>query len=106
MAKAPPVFMKRPERKAWRPESKRDTNRIRGSMGQKLRKRRMERTNWLCEDCSAKGLVRAADVVDHIKPLALGGEDVDSNTRNLCNDCHKVRTKEQFGRNTPPPTKS
>jgi 5-methylcytosine-specific restriction protein A len=63
----------------------------------RLRKRRMERTNWLCEDCSAVGRTTRATVVDHTKPLALGGEDIDDNTRNLCDPCHEKRTAEQFG---------
>lgn len=36
-------------------------------------------------------------MVDHIKPLALGGLDVDENTRNLCDPCHVEVTAEQFG---------
>lgn len=74
--------------------------RIRGHKGVALRKRRMARTNWLCEDCLAKDppVTRAATVVDHIKPLSLGGEDVDENTRNLCDPCDEVHTAEQFSR--------
>lgn len=77
--------------------------RIRGHRGVALRKRRMARTGWLCEDCLAKQprVVTPATVVDHIKPLALGGADVDANTRNLCGLCHEVRTAEQFGRPKP-----
>jgi 5-methylcytosine-specific restriction protein A len=64
----------------------------------------MARTNWLCEDCLAATpkLIRAADVVDHIVPLSLGGEDVDANTRNLCHHHHDIRTAEQFGRDPKP----
>jgi len=72
--------------------------RIRGRKHGIIRKRRMARTNWLCEDCKAKGRIKTADVVDHIVPLAHGGQDVDENTRNLCDDCHLIRTAEQFGR--------
>jgi 5-methylcytosine-specific restriction protein A len=71
--------------------------RIRGRKAVALRRKRLERSP-LCEDCKAKGLVRAATVPDHIKPLALGGEDVDSNIRCLCDECHRKRTAEQFGR--------
>lgn len=71
--------------------------RIRGRKHGIIRARRMARTKWLCEDCKAKGKTRQADVVDHIVPLAHGGQDVDENTRNLCDDCHAVRTAEQFG---------
>jgi 5-methylcytosine-specific restriction enzyme A len=57
----------------------------------------MSRTDWLCEFCVKRGTPRVADVVDHIKPLAQGGEDEDENTRNLCHDCHDKVTREQFG---------
>lgn len=70
--------------------------RIRGRRGMALRERRLQ-ANPLCVDCKAKGIVRIAVTPDHIVPLALGGEDVDENTRNLCADCHRVRTAEQFG---------
>jgi 5-methylcytosine-specific restriction protein A len=57
----------------------------------------MQRTNGLCEMCLKKNLVNAAAVVDHELPLALGGSDEDSNTRNLCKPCHDEVTAEQFG---------
>ena len=72
--------------------------RIRGRAHKVARDRRMARSKWLCEDCKAKGRTTAAQVVDHVKPLALGGEDVDENTRNLCHPCHDKVTAEQFGR--------
>ena len=72
--------------------------RIRGRKHGVLRTRRMARSKWLCEDCQAQGRTTAAQVVDHVKPLALGGQDVDENTRNLCHECHDKRTAEQFGR--------
>lgn len=71
--------------------------RLRGRAGQKQRQRRLDRTDGLCERCQAKGIVRLADEVDHINPLALGGSDADSNTRNLCKPCHDEVTAEQFG---------
>ncbi|MDX3884043.1 HNH endonuclease signature motif containing protein [Edaphosphingomonas haloaromaticamans] len=42
-----------------------------------------------------------AAFVDHIRPLALGGTDDDSNTRNLCGPCHDEVTAEQFGHRAP-----
>lgn len=71
--------------------------RLRGRAGQAQRLRRLKRTNGLCELCRNAGLTRQADVVDHIQPLALGGSDEDSNTRNLCHDHHREVTVEQFG---------
>lgn len=75
--------------------------RIRGSAGQTARLRRLKRTNGLCEMCLELGTTRLATVVDHIKPLAQGGADIDSNTRNLCDDHHAEVTAEQFGRAAP-----
>jgi 5-methylcytosine-specific restriction protein A len=70
--------------------------RIRGRKGVKLRRQRLERSP-LCEDCLAEGKTTPATVPDHIKPLALGGDDVDSNIRTLCAEHHDKRTAEQFG---------
>ena len=95
MPTAAPVFRKA-NRKPF--ANKREVGRITGRKGQALRKRRLARSNYLCERCRDAGEVRSADVVDHIKPLALGGTDTDENTRNLCHDCHKAVTAEQFGR--------
>lgn len=71
--------------------------RLRGHKGVAQRRRRMLRSNWLCEHCQAKGITRKADVVDHIVPLAHGGPDTDDNCRNLCNPCHVAATADQFG---------
>lgn len=82
--------------KRWPAMSSAD-KRVRGRKGQQMRKRRLAQDGWLCVDCKAAERVTAATVVDHIKPLALGGEDVDRNCRALCDDCHARRTAEQFG---------
>jgi 5-methylcytosine-specific restriction protein A len=71
--------------------------RIRGSKGVKLRKRRLARSNYLCEHCRAKGRVRIATVVNHKLPLAHGGEDTDENTENLCAGCDEIETARVFG---------
>jgi 5-methylcytosine-specific restriction protein A len=73
------------------------TMRLRGRAGKEQRRRRLARTGGLCERCQSRGRVVVATVVDHIKPLALGGSDEDSNTRNLCDPCHTDVTAEQFG---------
>lgn len=71
--------------------------RLRGRAGVDQRARRLKRTNGLCEMCEAEGRITAATVVDHEQPLALGGSDEDSNTRDLCDDHHAQSTAEQFG---------
>ncbi|MDZ7895328.1 MAG: HNH endonuclease signature motif containing protein [Sphingobium sp.] len=73
------------------------TERLRGRAGQAARLRRLARTNGLCEWCLTVDRVEPATEVDHIRPLAKGGADVDSNTRNLCADHHREATAEQFG---------
>ena len=72
------------------------TQRLRGRRAVEQRKRRLQ-VEPLCRDCKSAGIIRAATVPDHIKPLAQGGLDIDENIRCLCADCHKVRTAEQFG---------
>lgn len=42
-------------------------------------------------------MVTASTVPDHIKPLALGGTDEDTNIRCLCKACHDEVTADQFG---------
>lgn len=68
------------------------TERLRGRAGVEQRKRRLKRSNGLCEKCLEKGIVRSASVVDHIAALAFGGSDEDSNTQNLCGDCNDLKT--------------
>lgn len=72
--------------------------RLRGRAAVAQRRRRLQRTNGLCEDCLACGATQVAVEVDHITPLSLGGSDDDENTRNLCKYHHEKRTAEQFGR--------
>ncbi len=77
------------------------TERLRGRAGQKQRQRRLSRTHGLCEMCTAEGRTKLATVVDHVKPLALGGRDIDNNTRNLCDEHHAIVTAQQFGHRAP-----
>lgn len=72
------------------------TERLRGRKAVETRRRRLN-AEPLCRMCKAKGIVRVATVVDHIKPLALGGTDDDANCRSLCEPCHVDATADQFG---------
>ena len=75
--------------------------RLRGRAGQAQRLRRLKRTDGLCEHCLKAGRPELATEVNHIKPLAHGGSDEDSNTENLCTPCHEKVTAEQFGHRPP-----
>jgi 5-methylcytosine-specific restriction protein A len=81
------------------------TLRLRGRAGVEQRKRRLERTNRLCERCAGLGRwqgkvanerMSVAKVVNHIVPLIHGGSDDDANTENLCRPCDLIVTAEQF----------
>tara|TARA_R100001163_G_scaffold1867_1_gene2898 strand:+ start:116 stop:451 length:336 start_codon:yes stop_codon:yes gene_type:complete len=49
--------------------------------------------NPLCEQCKRKGITTAAQMVDHIKPITLGGHKYDnSNLSSLCNKCHAKKS--------------
>jgi 5-methylcytosine-specific restriction protein A len=84
------------ERRPWQRTGP-DT-RIRGREGQRLRKRRLARTDGCCEMCDAEGRVAPATVVNHKLPLAHGGLDVDENTENLCARHDAIVTAQQFGK--------
>ena len=65
--------------------------RMRGRAGQEALKRRRV-MHPMCAHCAERGITRATVEIDHVVPLALGGEDVDENTQGLCLPCHAVKT--------------
>ena len=71
--------------------------RLRGRAGVEQRKRRLARTNGLCERCLEEGRTRIATVVNHKVPLIHGGSDEDENTENLCRPHDIKATAKQFG---------
>jgi 5-methylcytosine-specific restriction endonuclease McrA len=49
--------------------------------------------NPLCEMCKRKGQTTAAQMVDHIKQISLGGSMLHhSNLQSLCNSCHAKKS--------------
>lgn len=61
----------------------------------RFRKRCLE-LSPLCVHCKAKGETTAANVLDHIIPIRLGGEmyAVD-NVQTLCNSCHNKKSAKE-----------
>lgn len=67
------------------------TKRITGRRLQAMRVSLFAR-NPLCVECDRLGRVTLATQRDHIKPLAEGGTDDDSNVQGLCHDCHEGKS--------------
>lgn len=43
----------------------------------------------LCEECLKKGIIKAAELVHHRKPIKDGGTEYDySNLESICHECH------------------
>lgn len=58
------------------------------------------RARWLeahplCCQCEQQRLVTAADEVDHITPLWMGGADSEANYQSLCVEHHKAKTAQE-----------
>jgi len=53
-------------------------------------------TNPLCKMCERKGETKGAQMVDHIKPITMGGSPVASNNlQSLCNECHAKKSGQE-----------
>jgi 5-methylcytosine-specific restriction protein A len=50
----------------------------------------------LCRRCWASGVIKPADVVDHIVPVKVDHDRRldDTNLQSLCNSCHTIKTNE------------
>jgi len=65
-------------------------NRIRGWKLVKIRERILLRDRYTCQVC---GRVGTDLEVDHVVPLAIGGNNSDSNLQVLCPSCHLVKSE-------------
>jgi 5-methylcytosine-specific restriction protein A len=70
------------------------TPRTRGRAWMETRARWL-RKHPLCIHCQAQGLVTAAEEVDHVIPLWMGGRDDETNFQSLCKACHAAKTAEE-----------
>ena len=49
--------------------------------------------NPLCAQCKRDGIIRGAQMVDHVVPITMGGSPVDQkNLQSLCNSCHAKKS--------------
>lgn len=52
--------------------------------------------NPLCKECNNKGIVKGAEVVDHIKPISQGGSEYSlTNLQALCKVCHDKKSRRE-----------
>lgn len=91
--KAPPKY--RPpgwaQRKPYANSRTRDL-RVSGRRLQAINERIKLRDMYQCQLC---GCITDVGQVDHIKPLAQGGHDVDNNKQWLCVPCHDRKTNSE-----------
>jgi 5-methylcytosine-specific restriction protein A len=60
-------------------------------------RRRVLAREPLCRHCTAKGVVRVAEEVDHVIPLENGGTYALANVQPLCKPCHSIKTAQDRG---------
>ncbi|MEU5921831.1 HNH endonuclease signature motif containing protein [Streptomyces sp. NPDC047141] len=48
--------------------------------------------DWCRDDFPASGVD-----VDHVRPLSMGGANMDGNVQVLCRGCHALKTSTEFG---------
>ncbi|MBZ4319527.1 HNH endonuclease [Streptomyces huiliensis] len=63
----------------------------------RLRRVLDERGSGWCAWCLGVYMASGLEV-DHVRPLALGGDDTDGNVHVLCRECHQLKTATEFGR--------
>jgi HNH endonuclease/AAA domain len=63
-----------------------------GSAWEKLRLVALQRDAGLCQPCQVSGRLTLANIVDHIKPKAEGGNDDLDNLQTICRSCHTNKT--------------
>ena len=91
-----PTSNKRP----WIPKKKRtrqhDNSKFYHSMRWRNLRRYIIKKYPLCVMCERKGEVNPAYVVDHIKPISMGGSPTDeSNLQTLCRKCHDKKSAQE-----------
>ncbi|MBV9535751.1 MAG: HNH endonuclease [Solirubrobacterales bacterium] len=69
------------------------TYRHRRVIPDRLRREILDRDGHTCQLCGAP-----ATDVDHVVPLAAGGDDHPSNLASLCRSCHRRKTGQQAAR--------
>lgn len=61
----------------------------------RLREQVLRRDGYLCCECARQGRIKPASEVDHIVPVARGGDNSLSNLQSLCHECHREKTRRE-----------
>lgn len=86
------------KRRSWMPVKEKrygqtDNSLFYQSKQWKMLRRYYIKSNPLCEMCNRQNKTTAAQCVDHIKPISLGGNKIaESNLQSLCNSCHAKKS--------------
>lgn len=70
-------------------------SRVAGRPGARMRERILKRDDYLCQPCLRMDRVSAADEVDHIVPLHVGGSNADENQEAICRECHRTKSRSE-----------
>ncbi len=84
--------------KQWQKKKGNTTQRGYGAAWRKIRLRILQRDNYLCQPCQRKGVLTAANIVDHIISKARKGTDSDDNLEAICPTCHAAKTATERSR--------
>ena len=82
----------------WQQKKGNTTERGYGAEWRKIRKPILQRDNYLCQSCKRKGILTAANIVDHIVSKANKGTDEPDNLETICDTCHKKKTATERSR--------
>jgi 5-methylcytosine-specific restriction endonuclease McrA len=84
---------KTPNGESWQKPS--DNAFYHSAAWRKLRKWYIQQ-NPICVRCEAKGIIKEANVVDHINPILLRGQKLDAeNLQSLCTSCHNSKSAKE-----------
>ena len=64
----------------------------------KVRQVILKRDCYLCQQCKREGMIKVANIVDHIISKATRGTDDESNLEVICKQHHDKKTIEETGK--------
>ena len=87
--------------RSWIPKAKQqdrqhDNSSFYHSKGWRMTRKFYIKANPLCEQCTREGRTTGGQMVDHIKPVSIGGSRLEqSNLQTLGNSCHNKKSAKE-----------